>query len=53
MFPYLSYGANNAMAGIVTQLAVAKALGDMKRNVSSICVIMNVLTPLSTIPVCG
>ena len=33
-FPYLSYGANNEMAGIVTLLAVAEALGDLKRNVS-------------------
>lgn len=30
--PYLSYGANNEVAGIVTQLAVADALGRMKRD---------------------
>ena len=33
-FPYLAYGANNEMAGIVTLLTIAKLLGDMKRNVS-------------------
>lgn len=33
-FPYLAYGANNEMAGIVTLLSIAKLLGDMKRNVS-------------------
>ena len=36
LIPDLAYGGNNEAAGIVTQLAIAEALGKLKRNVSLI-----------------
>ena len=34
LIPDLAFGANNEVAGIVTQLAIADALGRLKKDVS-------------------
>ena len=36
LIPDLAYGANNEAVGIVTQLAIAEALGALKRSVSDV-----------------
>ncbi len=36
LIPELAFGGNNEAAGIVTQLAIAEALGKLKRDVSLI-----------------
>ena len=35
-FPYLSWGANNELAGVATLMAVLEILGSLKRSVSEV-----------------
>ena len=41
-FPYLSFGANNEVAGIATLMAIADALGQQKKQVYIACTYIHI-----------